>query len=322
MNGSGRILYINHDCSEASGGVKTIYRHVSHLVKNGYPAFVVHSQPGFRPPWLKIDVPLIYLEKDFQVFPNDILVIPEDYKAALEAVKDINAQKHIFCQNHFYIFNGLQDGGTWEDFGISSVFCSSEIISDFIRSAFGYTEVPVVHYAIPLDLFKPGEKKLQIAYMPRKRPVELKFIRNLFRKLYREYEQVPWVCIDGMEEENVAEILGESALFLSLSLYEGFGLPPIEAMASGCIVVGFHGYGGLEYARNNNGFWCEEGNMIECAWSLGQAVSQIVSGEESIFRMQEQALKTAGEYDFARQEREQISLWNHLYSRNVGDANP
>ena len=315
MNKNGRILYLNHDSTTPSGGVKTIYWHVHHLVKNGYPAYVVHNRPGFIPPWLNLEVPMLYLEDDFKVFPNDNLVIPEDYTAALEAAKDVQARKHIFCQNHFYIFNGLQNGSTWKDFGISSVFCSSEAIRDFIRSALGYDEVPIVHYAIPLELFTPKKKKLQIAYMPRKRPVELKFIRNLFSTLYGQYDHIPWVSIDNMEEKDVAEVLGESALFLSLSLYEGFGLPPVEAMACGCVVVGFHGYGGLEYAKSDNGFWCEEGNIVECAWLLGQVISRMINNDEEIAHMQEQALNTASRYHFARQEKEQTQLWKRLYDQ-------
>ena len=184
---------------------------------------------------------------------------------------------------------------------------------EFIESAFGCGDVPVIHNAIPLDVFKPAKKKLQIAYMPRKRPFELDFIRNLFNRLYGQYKQVPWVCIDKMDETEVAEVLGESAIFLSTSLYEGFGLPPLEAMACGCIVVGFHGYGGLEYATDDNGFWSEEGNLIECAKTLGHVVALIDNDDEKIGEIKEQALKIAHEYNFIRQEKELMAFWSKVY---------
>lgn len=295
-----------------AGGVRTIYYHVSHLVKNGYPAFVVHNQPGFKPSWFEPDVPIVYLTKEFQLSPHDIVIIPEDYSGALQAVMGINVRKYIFCQNHFYIFKGLQGDTSWEDFGISGVFCSSEIISEFVRSVFDYNEVPIVHYAIPLDIFKPREKRLQIAYMPRKRATEIDFIKKLFNKIYPKYKEIPWICIDKVEEGKAAQILGESAIFLSTSLYEGFGLPPLEAMACGCIVVGFHGYGGLEYAKDKNGFWCEEGNIIECSKRLGDVISLIVNGNDRIIAVKRHALKTAQEYTFERQERELIDLWKKI----------
>ncbi len=313
MSNNSRILYITHDSHAPSGGVKTIYSHVSHLVKNGYPAFVVHNQAGFKLPWLECDVPILYSAgKDFQLSPKDIIVIPEDYRAALDALREINIKKYIFCQNHFYIFKGLRKDTTWADLGID-VFCSSEIISKFLQSVFDYDGLPVIHCAIHLDLFKPRKKKLQIAYMPRKRPAEMDFIRNLFDRLYKQYKEVPWICIDKVNEAKVAQILSESAIFLSTSLYEGFGLPPIEAMACGCVVVGFHGGGGLEYASSENGYWCEEGDIIEFVRTLGHVVSLIDNNDEKVNKVRNQALKKAREYTFDRQEGELLDFWSKAY---------
>jgi len=307
-----RILYLSHDSIVPSGGVKAIYHHVSHLVQNAYPAFVVHNKAGFSLSWMKCKVPTLYIEEDFQVFPNDIIVIPEDYSAALDAFRNIQVRKYVFCQNHFYIFKGLQKERRWEDFGICGVFCSSEIIREFVRFVFGYNEVPVVHYAIPSEPFKPRQKRLQVAYMPRKRAPEIDFIKKLFNSLYPQYKEIPWICIDKVEEAKAAQILGESAVFLSTSLYEGFGLPPVEAMACGCIVVGFHGYGGLEYVSQENGFWCEEGNIIECAITLGRVVSIFADDHQRIDRIRQRALKTAAKYTPDRQEKDLIEFWGKV----------
>lgn len=305
----GRILYVNYDSLEPSGGVKVIYSHVSHLVKNGYPAYVLHNQRGFRLPWLECDVPILYAEDNLRILPDDIVVIPEDHKAALNVFKNIQARKFIFCQNHYYIFKGLQNGDSWQDYGISKVFCCSDVISTFIRNVFGYSEVPVIHNAIHQEIFKPRDKKLQIAYMPRKSPGELDFIRNLFKRLYRQYDNIPWIPIHKVNELRVAEIMSESAIFLSTSIYEGFGLPPIEAMSSGCIVVGFHGDGGTEYAAENNGYWCDWNNITECAKTLGHVISLIKNGDEMVNIKKDQALKKAGEYTYNRQEKDLLNFW-------------
>lgn len=310
---TGRILYVSYDSPTPAGGVRMVYSHVSHLIKNGYPAFVLHSQSGFKLPWLKCNVPILYMDKDFKLLPNDIVVIPEDYSTVLKALREINIRKYVFCQNHFYIFKGLENCNEWANYGISNVFCCSEIINEFIRSTFDYDEVSIVHNAIDLELFKPGEKALQIAYMPRKRPSELEFIKNLFNRLYKHYKHIQWVCIDNMNEVKVAEILSKSAIFISTSLYEGFGLPPLEAMACGCIVVGFHGDGGREYASSDNGFWCEEGNVIECAKTLGNVVSLINNEDEKISRVKKQALKKATEYTYDRQENDLLRFWSKVY---------
>lgn len=51
--------------------------------------------------------------------------------------------------------------------------------------------------------------------------------------------EVPW--------RQVMEKLGQSRYFVALSPAEGFGLMPLEAMAMGCTVVGFDGFGGRDY---------------------------------------------------------------------------
>jgi hypothetical protein len=53
--------------------------------------------------------------------------------------------------------------------------------------------------------------------------------------------EVPW--------RTVMERLGENRIFLTLSPAEGFGLMPLEAMAMGCTVLGFDGFGGRDYMR-------------------------------------------------------------------------
>lgn len=310
MNSNGRILYICHDCLEPSGGVKVIYSHVSHLVGNGFPSFVVHIHEGFTPPWLKSNVPVLYAKSGFRVSPNDIVVIPEDNKTAIRAFRNVQVRKYIFCQNHYYIFKGIRDGKSWADYGISRIFCCSEIISRFIRSVFEIGEVPVIHNAVCSDTFKPREKKLQIAYMPRKTPGELDFIKNLFHFLFKQYEQVPWVRIDNVNETKVAEILSESDIFLSTSIYEGLGLPPLEAMACGCIVVGFHGDGGREYASSDNGFWCEEGNLVECARSLGHVIDLINKKDKTVGKIKTEARGKVAQYSSERQQRELIDFWS------------
>ena len=314
MGQGGRILYMSHDSAAPSGGTKVIYSHVSHLVAHGLPASVVHNQADFRLPWLRSSVPTLHVEKGFELLPGDIVVIPEDHRAALEAFRTVPVTKYVFCQSYIYVFHPLQDGRVWEDFDITGVFCSSEAVRDFIHLAFNRRDVPVVHNGIPLDVFKPAEKRLQIAYMPRKRPAELEFIKSLFGRLDERCREAPWVPIDNADEATVAKVLGESAIFLSMSLYEGFGLPPLEAMACGCIVVGFHGYGGREYARPTNGFWCEEGELIECARTLARVVSLIDDEEETIRHVREEALKTSGGFGAGRQERELIDFWEKVRS--------
>jgi len=66
--------------------------------------------------------------------------------------------------------------------------------------------------------------------------------------------------IDGVSEAQSAELMRRASVFLSFSYREGLGLPPAEAMACGCLVVGFHGYGGRDFSEH--ALWVPDGDVI------------------------------------------------------------
>ncbi|HYV39314.1 MAG TPA: glycosyltransferase family 4 protein [Gemmataceae bacterium] len=303
-----RILYFNFDNPRPSGGLRTIYTHVAHLVRSGLSAYVVHQNAGFRPGWFQEDVPKIYAQQGLSIRPDDLLIIPEDHRVVLDGLKSVAVRKVIFCQNHFNIYIGLGQHRFWQDLGISKVFASSEIIAGFLQSKLGWPEVPVVHYALDRDLFKPWPKKLQVAYVPQKRPLEAEFICRLAAQDLGFPSDVTWAPIDRVNEAETARIMGESAIFLSMNYLEGFGLPPVEAMAAGCVVVGNHGYGGMEYATPDNGFWCEEGNPLACADALRQVVDLVRQGSPEVQRRIDAAIVTAARYTLQRQRSELLAF--------------
>ncbi len=79
----------------------------------------------------------------------------------------------------------------------------------------------------------------------------------MLRRLHTSAAPWRWAVIQNKSEAEVAAIMGQAAIFLSLSRFEGLGMTTLEAMASGCLVVGFTGIGGREYASRTNGFWVE-----------------------------------------------------------------
>jgi glycosyltransferase involved in cell wall biosynthesis len=116
--------------------------------------------------------------------------------------------------------------------------------------------------------------------MPRKRAIEAVYIRDMFRFTYPHYRHWEWREISNVGEAEAARMMGEARVFLSLSRLEGLGLTPLEAMASGCVVAGFTGIGGREYATPDNGFWVNENDFPACNTALAQAVEQsLASGE-------------------------------------------
>lgn len=65
--------------------------------------------------------------------------------------------------------------------------------------------------------------------------------------------------------KEVARILREASIFLSFGTQEGFYLPAAEAMACGCILIGYNGLAGRELSN---------GNVLQFALVVERAIEQ------------------------------------------------
>src|SRR5262249_30646296 len=154
----------------------------------------------------------------------------------------------------FYTLFNAVPPARYAGLGFDRVVCQSLIAKGFLERVLKLRDVAVIPCAIDPDLFHPRLKTSQIAFIPRKLPREAAVIQSVFALKYPQL-RVSWQVIDKRSESETAEIFGRSTIVLSLPYLESFGLVPLEAMASGAIVVGFTGYGGQEYATQENGVW-------------------------------------------------------------------
>lgn len=301
-----RIFYLCRHFGRPVGGVRTAYRHVEILRRHGFDATILLTASKGES-YFEADVPVLRFEPRMSFNMSDILVIPEGWDWFIKPFGASGLRANVFCQNPFYIFDGLGDAPNYEALGISRVFCSSSFIATTLKELLGYEDLPVVPYAIDPAVFKPGRKSLQIAYMPRKMPDEAAFIIGMFKRLHRKHADVDWVKIQDVNEAEAAEILGQSAVFLSFSRLEGLGLPPLEAMSSGCLTVGFLGDAGREFATPENGLWCEADDWHGVADALAKAVDMLetAAGE----RMIESGRQTAAGYSIETMESALINFW-------------
>lgn len=302
MIGSRRIYYLNHDYPRPSGGIRVIYRQVELLRQRGFEATVVQRLRGYRPSWFTSEAPVECLD-DIRPLAADFVVIPENYRNGARLFGGTAPAKIVFCQNHHYVFRGFAANRTWRRW-CSDVVCVSTPIRDYLRRAFGINDAPLWPCFVDRNLFRPRPKRLQICYMPRKRPEEAKFIRESFAAMYPGLRSIPWVRIDGLPEREVARIMGESAIFLALGRHEGLGLPPLEAMASACQVVGFSAGGGAEYASPENGRWVDEGDLVSCVDALAQTLKEYEHG--TVLPAVEKTLST---YSRERADQALVEYW-------------
>jgi Glycosyl transferases group 1 len=289
------------------------HRHVETLATHGFEAYVRPYRDDAGPPWFDQAAPSM-LRGSYHPRQDDVLVLPEDNRGLIERSLKSTVRKVVFCQNHYYASLGIGTYRTLADVGINAAVAASGTILHFLRERFPETAAALVPYPIDEMLFQPRLKRVQVCYAPRKRPIEAAYIIDRLRSLHPDLNDIPFVEISEMHERQVAEVMGESAVFLSLNRLEGLGLMPLEAMASGCVVVGFTGVGGREYATSANGFWTENEDCCQCVNDLASLLRLVTAGNPILTSMVEAGYRTAGAYSREPFLKHLLEFWHAFIS--------
>lgn len=286
-----RVLFVTGAPPDGlAGGVKVAHRHAELLVDLGIDAQVL--APRGRPVWFRSKA-VVTTDPRLRVGPSDLLVFGEEMDRNLDAARPLPCQRALYCQNHHYLPLDRLNGRGLAEAGFHRVAAASRVIGAFLDSAMGWPGASVLSPPINPALFRPGPKTLRVAVLPRKLPEHAAFIRAIFRQKNPDLAGIEWVEIVGRHEEEVADILAGSAVFLSLGHREGLGMVALEAMASGCAVVGFHGMGGLDYATPENGRWFFSDDMIACADALADVLRGLEGGDSTVAAMIQAGQTTA-----------------------------
>lgn len=306
-----RIIFILEPFTSPYGGVGVIYRHAEILADSGIPVFVALSQKPVVD-FYNTRAPLMIHGGEIKFELGDVVVIPEGIPKWMRTLESAPIKRIMFCQNQYYLpFTDNPKAG-FAEFAVNGVIASSEAVRAFFKEVYNLADVPVIPYAIdPTMYFAKPAKRRQIVFMPRKLKYDAAFIRAAFSRKYVRYADVPWVAIDMKTQHEAAEIMAESDIFLSLSHQESFGLPPLEAMACGCLVAGFHGDGGREYMTSENGWWAETGDWQACVDGLAGALDLLQTGGSALVDRRKAMASTVDQYSPARMKEALLTFWRN-----------
>jgi hypothetical protein len=291
-----RIVFLSPFArSEITGGIKIVYRHAELLTQSGFDASV--WQPEGRPAWFESTARILN-ESRFSPSNCDVLVFPETLNGVLAELvqSDLAVKKVLYCQNHYYaLFNSIPPE-CMAELHFDAIACQSRIAKNFLERVLHLKDVKTVPCVIDTDLFRPRQKRMQIAFIPRKLPRESAAIHRIFNLKYPALASMPWIQIENRSERETAEIFGHSAIVLSLPFLESFGLVPLEAMACGAIITGFDGYGGREYATPANGIWLPPDHLEEAADALAVLIQKLRRNDPEIAGMRDSGFVTVARY--------------------------
>ena len=343
------IYYLCPEHKHPVGGVRVIYQHVDILNRNGIPAYVVHKTKGFRVNWFENTTALVYWRDTFLdrlvarfkrrmdpdkvielpirggtrsvIDASDILVIPEMYGPDLAAAYGRGIKKVILNQNSYLTFVGYSVNKE----RLITPYHHPDVLATLVNSEDGecylqhsFPELPLYRFRLSIDTKRfafQGKKKKQICFSRIKNEQDAMQVINIlkFRGVLDAFEIIPFINIPQSE---VARIYQDSVLFLSFGYPEGFGLPAAEAMACGCVVIGFHGGGGREFFKPEFSYPIEQGDIIGFAKTIEEVIQSFDLDPAPIFEKGRLAADFIHEYySFELEEQEVVSAWRSILSK-------
>ena len=261
--------------------------------------------------------------------PEDVYLVPEGWPNALVFGFRARCRTVVYCQNWAYLFHGLDAGVRWRDLPVEFV-AVSDPVAWHLEQVLGRRPA-VVRPAIDTSVFHQGASKpegpVRVGFMPRKN----KALADQIRRIFEERNlgtAVEWVPIQGQDRAGVAGMLRSCHVFLATGFPEGFALPPLEAMACGCLCAGFAGFGGWDYMRQveagsfspqgyalrgvpwgGTGWWVADGDVLGAALGLESALEVLRTGGVRLREVAGHGAMAAGAYSPETRKSELEALW-------------
>lgn len=298
-----------------AGGQQVNLDHVVALRAQGHDARLLILRRAGEPPGFAPSFPAGVAPPPWQATPegltaDDVVVVGEMFERGAAALMDSRARKVVHNQNPYYMFQAFKDLDAMQRWGATHMICASRFTASYASAAGWDGAISVVRPSLDPIFFggEAGPRAPSVAFMPRKRPLEARWLKGLLHSRRPDLKAVPWIEIKGMSRAQCAEALKQAGVFLSLGWAEGLGLPPLEAMAAGALVVGFHGGGGRDYATAENGDWFGDQDHLALIEALEARLDGLIAGADVSDRLAAGAA-TAAAFSRPRFEAELAGAW-------------
>ncbi len=115
---------------------------------------------------------------------------------------------------------------------------------------------------------------------------------------------------------DLAALFRHAQLFVMPSLYEGFGLPVVEAMSCGCAVVTSNAGSLAEVA----GAGARIFEPLDVA-GMAKAIAELLHNPEELDRARVSALRRAADFSWEESARQTISVYHRIQDQSSSDGN-
>ena len=268
-NKSSKIYFFVQDTKgNARASVKYIYDIALVLRNNGFDSVILHEKPDYFgvQDWLGgnyMDIPHISVEgQNLQVAPEDTIVVPEIFGYVMNQLTNLPCAKIVLCQSYDYIFETLQPGQNWPQFGFNKCITTSEIMKEHISKIMRNVSIDVVEPVIS-DNFKKQ-------VLPPKTVINIhtrdhRDTTNTIKAFYSRFPQYRWFTfrdLRGLSELDFSEKMKESFVSVWVDPIAGYGTFPLESIKMGVPVIGVVPNMVPDWMNENNGIWINNPNIL------------------------------------------------------------
>lgn len=271
----------------------------------------------------RLGLPINRLIGNIDVFHASNWVVPNLSCPVVTTIHDLTFLK--FPQEHlpYYIAAHKRHLRRAKDKAQAVISVSQATKRDLINEGFATDKIHVIYEAAG-SLFRPAKIKrrpfiLSVGTMePRKNIKRLIEAWRPFRHRYElvitgkfgwgeKTQAIPGVKLLGfVSDEELVRLYSQAQVFVYPSLYEGFGLPVLEAMACGCPVV-TSGVSGLPEVGGQAAIYVDPASINSITQGIKTALDQ--SG-----RLRRLSLDQAKRFSWEKTARETLKIYEKVYA--------
>lgn len=291
-----------------AGGIKVIYQHCMLLQELGIPAKPV-LMGKYHGNLFHFDIPTVEYDEVINTVNSEDIIVATEFKP-YDGLLFKDATKILFLQNWIGLTKWLSPEDrekSYLDIGYHKVITCSQFCSKYVEEHMNIPAITITN-GIDLSLFQPDKTKRipkRVLAMSRKNPIDLETIKQQLKNSDYDIR-----VVDGLTQNELIEEYQSADIFIATGYPEGFSLPPLEAMACGCVVVGFTGGAGSEFMIHNETALVAEDGDCQAVIDILLTLSAEPEKKETI-RLQ--GLAKANEYSL---ENTKIAL-NSFYQKLI-----
>lgn len=311
-------IYLNGIVQNA-GGVHVVVDMVNFLAINGFNANIIYdSMEEYKE--IMLFNPISSNKLDDITIKNVVATIWYSVFKAKKIADKKKAKLLYFVQGYECLFdNGGAYGIVETSFKLTdSIFTISNYLHNEIKENLGF-DSKIITNGINQDLihFEKRNKSIKNIMMvlrnnPMKgdwlltdliRKIDLKYKDLKINVVYmNEYIELPQLYNNELvkhqgplSRNEIVNLLHESDLYIDASLNEGFGLTPLEAMASGNAVIVSNSFGVKEYLEDGiNGIIINEVNDTK---KYMDKIDELIKNPKEFQRLRDNALNSSNRFD-------------------------